>query len=800
LSTTRAGTGQVREPTDASGPETLLGARLRRIEDPPLLTGRGRFLDDIQLPRQLEMAVLRSPHPHARILGIDTAAARASAGVVDVLTGADLVGVAGPQPIVWQPIPGQLMTEGLALAVDRVLYVGHAVAAVAAADRYAAEDALELIEVEYEPLRPVLSTEDALAPGAPLLSGAGSSNLVAEATVPFGDAASAMAAAEVVVSGRFTMARLAGCPLETRGCVATWDPLSGELDIWLSSQAPQLAAELLAEVLGVPSHKVRVRLPDIGGGFGNKFDFYGEEVIAAVLARRTDRPVKFVEDRVESFAATVHARGQTMEFEMGADADGRIVALRGTMTTPLGAELGSTGIGPGWLGALSVAGPYAIPNVEVTYRGVLTNRSPIGSYRGWGQPQANFVHERLVARLARRLGIHANEVRRRNLPSAEAFPVTSFLSVLDSGDYQACLRACERAVEQRGWPARKRDAVPGRPLGIGFGFHIEGTAVGPSRAANLMGLRHSLFDEELVRVDSTGRVVVSTGLAPMGQGIKTALAQVAAATLGVSIDEVTVLSGDTAAMPYTGYGTGGSRGASVGGGAVLRAGTRLRERILRIAGEMLEASVDDLTIVGGVVSVLGSPEHKVTLAEIGDAAYRRPQGRLPEGEPYMLKERDVLDPQASSYSYGCTAVLVEVDRATGRTWVRDYLMVHDCGTVINEMIVDGQLHGGIAQGIGQALFEELVYDDTGDLITATFMDYPIPTARDVPRAHFEHMHTPSPAIPGGMKGVGEAGVIGAPAAVLSAIEDALADLRLELDQVPMTPGRLWDAMRAVDRS
>ncbi|TCK26370.1 carbon-monoxide dehydrogenase large subunit [Pseudonocardia endophytica] len=778
-------------------PPGLIGSRVRRQEDPRLLTGRGQFVDDVALPGMLEAAVLRSPHPHARITNVDVSEALALPGVFAVLTGEEVRDVcASPQPVVWRMIPDQRMTDQYALAVDKVRYVGQAVAVVAAVDRYVAEDALGLIEVDYEVLDAVVTLDDALAEDAPLLYEDWPDNVSCRQTIPKGDAAAAFAEADVVVSETLTYGRQMGTPLETRGAVMSWDPFTDRLEGWMSTQSPNLTRDLLGEVLGLPVERIRVRTPDVGGGFGNKFDFYGEEVLAALLSRRTGRPVKLIEDRLESFVANAHSREQRIEVSVAAKADGTITGLRGTVYAVLGGQLATVGIGPCWLSMAVMAGPYAIENIEATVVGVVTNRSPYGSYRGWGQPKANFAHERIIEKLAGELGMAANDVRRRNLIPPDAFPYASQVFFYDSGNYAECLDLAEKAVAERGW-AQRRDtaAEQGRSVGIGFSFHIEISALGPSKIMNQSGLQHSSFDEEVVRIDSSGGVVVRTGLSAMGQGIQTALAQVAAQTLGVPLDSVTVHHGDTETNPFTGYGTGASRGAALGGGALLRASTRLRDKVLRIAANILEASPDDLEITDGRISVAGTPGGpSVTMREIGDAAYRRLADKLPDGEDPTLEERDVLDPENVAFSYGTTAVLAEIDRETGRVTLLDYLLVHDCGTVINPTIVDGQIHGGATQGIGGALFEEIVYSPEGQPLTTTFMDYLIPTASEIPTFETVHMTTTADHIPGGFKGMGEAGTIGAASAITSAIENALPDLGLRLNRLPVTPPRLLQAM------
>jgi carbon-monoxide dehydrogenase large subunit len=606
----------------------LIGTRARRKEDPRLLTGRGTFIDDIKVPGMLEMAVLRSPLPHAEIVSIDTSEALRLPGVFDVVTGAEIAALSkAPMPMIHCFWPGQHMTNHYAMATDKVYYVGQPVAAVAAVDRYVAEDALELIEVEYEDLPAVASLDDALAQRAPKLYPDWPDNTSAHSVIAKGDAAQAFADAEVVVKATLHQGRQLACPLETRGCVASWDPATGELDVWLSSQAPHTARECLGEVFGEAAEKIRVRAPDLGGGFGQKFELYGEEVIAAVLSRRAGRPVKFTEDRLEHFVSSFHAREQRLEMELAATKEGRITGLRAHTTGVWGGVLSGLS-GALWFTAISATGPYDIANSEVTNDGVMTNRVPYGGYRGFGQPKANLIHERLIEMLARELQVPSNRLRHLNFVKPDAFPYQAPVMLYDNGRYSDCLTLAEDAVAGAGWEERKKAArADGRSLGIGYSFWVEATAPGPTKALNAAGLTVATFDEEVVRIDATGHVTVHTGHVGMGQGMHTALAQVTAEALEVPLDAVTVVAGDTDSCPYTGYGTGGSRSATTGGAALLAAAGRLKEKMTRIGAHLLEASEEDVVVENGVVSVAGAPDRGVTYAQIADAAYRRP-GRI----------------------------------------------------------------------------------------------------------------------------------------------------------------------------
>lgn len=780
-----------------------VGLRVKRIEDPRLLTGRGCFIDDLSLPGMLEAAVLRSPLAHALILSIDTQEAEAMDGVHAVLTGAELERLVQPQPVIYHLAEDQVKTNALAMATDRVRWVGQPVAAVVATDRFVAEDAIQTIFVDYEELASASSLEDAIAPDGPLLYDDIPGNVAATTRNIKGDVDTAFAEADVVVAEHFRLGRMLGCPLEPRGCVASWDPMCDELDIWLSTQAPHLARDLFGEVLNLPLHKIRVRVPDVGGGFGVKFDFFGEEIIASVLSRRVGgRPVKLVEDRLEAFTASGHAREVSVEASIALRTDGTILGVRGHVHGVLGGALATVGIGPPHGCAAHMLQGYRVPNADIRFTGVLTNRAPVTSFRGWGQPEGNFIIERLVHLAARELELEPSELRRRNLPAPDEFPYdTGIVYTFDSGRYADCVDLADATVRELNWPNLCEHArSEGRSVGIGTAFFVEGTAFGPSRALNRHGLRAAGFDTEMIRMDASGRITVHSGMNAMGQGVQTALAQVAAEAMGVPLDYVNVLAGEGSDSPFTGYGTGGSRGAAVGGGTLSVAAKKLRDKVERVAAFQLEADPADLVIEAGEIFVRGAPQRRLTMAQIGDAAHRRLDGLFPEGEEPSLEASHVFDPENQAWAYGAVAMLVEVDRETGVTDVLGCVFAHDCGTIINPMIVDGQIHGGVAQSIGQALYEDVVYDQDGQVRSATFADYLIPTASEIPRFTIREQHTPSPLIPGGMKGIGEAGVIPILAGVANAIDDALGDIGVRVTRLPATPPRLLDLIDAAQAS
>lgn len=783
------------DASDRSG----VGGTPPRRSDAALVHGATRFIDDIEPAGTLHVAMVRSPYAHAEIGAIDVGEALACEGVHDVLTGRELAAiVTGPQPVGWQQIDNQRPGPTWAMAVDKVRYCGQIVAAVVADSRALAEDGAELVEVDYEPLPTVMTVAEALRPDAPVLVPGWPDNVFASQTYTSGDIDAAFAAAPVRAAVSLAFGRQFGCPLETRGCVADWDH-TGRLELWINSQSPNRVREVIAEVIGLPVSAVRVRVPGIGGGFGSKANYYGEEIICSVLARRLHRPVKYIEDRVESFVATSHAREQEIDVEIAAERDGTIVGLRCRVDGVLGGEISSVGMGPVWLGAVGVSGPYRIPNLSLSVRGVMTNRTPYGSYRGWGAPKAAFIMERAIDRLADELGLSANEIRYKNLVSPEEMPYRNgIFATLDSGRYATCLRMVEERIVADGWARFQEEArAEGRLVGIGYACFVESTGVGPSRVMETLGVKQGGFDEAVVRMDSTGAITVFTGQTEMGQGMTTALAQVCADELNVSIDRVTVISGDTDACPYTGYGTGGSRVAAVSGVSTRAATAELKEQLLELAAHELEAAAEDIEIGETGAFVRGVPSQLVSLEQLAHAAYRALSG-VPDGSAPTLQGRSVFDPTGLTYSNGAAAAVVEIDPTTGMPVVHAFVMVDDCGTVINPQIVEGQLHGGIAQAIGGALLEELIYDEDGQPRTTTFMDYLLPTASEIPPFTIDHLETPAPGVPGGMKGVGEAGTIPPYPAIAGAVDDALGG-GFTIVRVPISAERILEQYEQLSR-
>lgn len=765
-----------------------VGATVRRHGDDALLTGRAAFIDDISPSGVLHVAMVRSPFPHAMIQSVEISKALEYPGVRTVLVGTDLIDMVVPQPVGWEHIDNQRPGPTYAMAIDRVRYTGQIVAAVVAGSRAQAEDAAERVMVEYDPLPAIMTIEQAMAPDTEPLVPGWTDNVFGSQTYEAGDVDQAFLEADIHVSENLYFGRQFGCPLETRGCVADWDRGSGRLEVWANSQSPNRLREVIAEVLDLSVADIRVRVPAIGGGFGSKANYYGEEILCCVLSRITGRPVKYIEDRRESFFATSHAREQRLHVELAAMNDGTIRGLRAEVIGVLGGEISSVGMGPVWLSAVSMPGPYRIPNASVTVTGVMTNRTPYGSYRGWGTPLAAFAMERMIERLARELSLDSLALRRKNYVRSDELPYhNGIFATLDSGDFEGALDRCEARLREDGWITFKEDArKSGRRVGIGYASFVEATGVGPSRVMSNLGIGQGGYDEAVVRMDSTGRVTVYTGQAEMGQGMSTTLAQLAAEELGIPSEEIRVVSGDTDACPYTGYGTGGSRALPVGGAAVAGAARELRTKILGIAASRLEADPNDLEIVKDAVQVRGVPDAGVPLRDVAHTAYRRLTD-MPEGTEPTLQGRYIYDPPALTYANGCAAAVVEVDGGTGAVQVLGYVIADDCGTVVNPQIVEGQLHGATAQAIGGALLEELVYGDDGQLRTTTFVDYQLPSSVEIPRIATEHLEHPSPHTPGGMKGVGEAGTIPAAPAIAAAVEDALADPRVFIRSMPIHP-------------
>jgi carbon-monoxide dehydrogenase large subunit len=771
-------------------PPGLIGAPVRRVEDHRLLTGRGRYVADLVLPGMLHAAFLRSPHAHARIIGIDGSAARRLPGVAMVATWKDLRAAVRPMRAMSR-MESYRATDMPALAADKVRYAGEAVAAVVAESRYLAEDALDLLQVDYEPLEAVSDPASASA-GGPLVHEEAGTNVLLSRSFSQGDVEAAFEAPAIVVGDRFRFHRHAAVAIENRTCLADYEAGTGMLTLWSSTQVPGMLREALGELLGLPAHGLRVVAPDVGGGFGVKSALYPEEIAVCALSRLLGQPVKWVGDRREDLLTSTQAWDEVIEAELSVSVAGAIRGLRARVV----ADVGAYSVYP-WTASIEVIqvisflpGPYRVPAYLGEARGVATNKAPMGPYRGVGRPVSTWVMEGLLDRAARRLGMDPVAIRLANVIRPGEFPYRSPSGIVwDSGSFAESLeRACEIAGyqqlrdEQRRRPAR-------RWLGIGVASYVELTGVGSAIPASPGADIATGTEGATVRVDSSGTVTAAFGLACHGQGHETSLAQVVAQELGVELHDVRVVHGDTGAGPV-GSGTYASRSAVIGGGAAILASRAVREKILQIAAHRLEADVRDLEQSGGVVSARGAPDRRLSLREIARSAYAGLK-RLPKDMEPGLEATRFYDPYIGTASNATHIAVVEVDLDLCAVSLQRYVVVEDCGRLINPLIVEGQAIGGVAQGVGAALLEEVVYGEDGQLLTGSLMDYLIPTATELPPVEVVHLEHPSPSTLGGFKGAGEGGTIGAPAAIANAVADALAPLRIEITELPITPERLF---------
>jgi carbon-monoxide dehydrogenase large subunit len=773
--------------------ERVFGQSLRRREDPRLVSGHGRYVDDVRLPGLLHLAFLRSPHANARVRRLAVDAAREQPGVVGVITGQDLVGMVNPVPCGWS-LPDMKVPEHPALALDAVRYVGDAVAAVVATDPYLARDAVDAIEVEYEALPAVVDQELALQPGAPLVHEALGTNLAFHWAIG-GDVEPALRQADRVVKLRLRNQRLIPNSIETRGVIAQPDAGTGDLTIWTSTQIPHLVRLLLSLTLGVPEHKLRVIAPDVGGGFGSKLYLYAEEMVVAAAARLLGAPVKWIEERGEAYRATIHGRDHIQDAELGVMQDGRIVGLRVHSYANVGAYLSTFAPGiPTVLFGVMVSGNYRIPEVAVTVDGVFTNTTPVDAYRGAGRPEATLLVERLVDCAAAELAMDPVELRRRNLIPPDAFPYEVATGVTyDSGNYEQTLNRALELVDYAGLRAEQaRLRTEGKYLGIGIANYVEISGLAPSHVLGAVGGGAGGWESATIRVAPTGKVTLLVGTSPQGQGHDTTFAQVVADGLGLPVEDVEVVHGDTAIVP-AGIGTFGSRSAATGGVAAALSVEKVRAKAKQIAAHLLEASEADIEFEAGKFFPRGSPERAKSFQDIALQAFLA--HNYPKDLEPGLDATTVYDPSNFTWPFGTHVAVVEIDADSGAPRLRRYLAVDDCGNVINPMIVDGQVHGGVVQGIGQALYEQAVYGEDGQLLTANLMKYAVPKASQVPSIETARTVTPSPVNLLGVKGTGEAGTIAATAAVVNAAVDALSGLGVRHLEMPMQPGRVWEAIQ-----
>jgi len=765
------------------------GAAVRRREDPRFLRGEGRFLDDVRVAGLLHVAFLRSPYAHAMIRAIRTERARAAPGVVAVFTFADLESWMKPLPLFGAPPPGLAaaiafeirQAPQFALCRDRARYVGEIVAMVVAESRARAEDAAEAIEVDWEPRSVVTDMRQAAEPGTPLVHEAWGTNVGVGFTHAIGDVEAAFARADLVMSETFHIQRYVGMPLESRGAVAVWDRRDGTLTTWNSTQVSHFVQQGLAGALGLPHHKVRVIAPDLGGGFGTKASGYPEDHLVPIAAIVLNRPVKWVEDRREHMMSAAHARHQVHAISLAAQRDGTIVGLRDRIWLDLGAY-NVWGIVLPYNTVAHLIGPHRIANMRVDVQAVTTHKTPNAPYRGAGRPETVFAMDRAVDRLARELRIDPAEIRRRNYIRSDELPYDFGMPyrdgnplVYDSGDFPAALEAALKAADYDEF-RRDQPALRARSIfrGIGISGYVEGTAIGP-------------FEGATVKVDLGGRVLVATGAVNSGQGHETSFAQVCADALDVPLEHVTVVGGDTATVPF-GVGTFASRSGVTAGNSIADACQQVRAKLVKAAAALLEAAPGDIEIEDGQAFVRGVRASAVPLARVVQASiptFARPGVASPDFEATAYHHVPTV-----TFASAVHVARVEVDVGTGHVTLLRYVVAHDCGKVINPLIVEGQVHGGVAQGVGGALYEEMVYDEQGQLLTGSLMDYLVPTAMELPPLETVHLEFPSPRNPLGMKGLGEGGAISPPAAIANAIEDALEPFGVRITATPVSPARL----------
>ncbi len=789
-----------------------VGQRVKRTEDPRLIKGLAHYVDDIGLPGMLHVAFVRSVYAHARINSIDTSAALATPGVVAVYTGADVADKIGQVPCAGA-LPDLKVPDHRVLAQDKVYFMGHPIAAVVAKDRYVARDAAELVMVDYEELPVVTDVEEAAKGGTVIHEGFGD-NIAYRLTSGEGDIDAAFAAADRTVKQRVLHQRLAPIAMEPRGVLARYFPGEEELTLWSSTQIPHLMRTQVALMIGMPENKLRVITPEVGGGFGSKLNVYAEEALLGWISMQLNKPVKWIETRRENMQATIHGRGQLGDVEIAFKNDGTLTGLRYSVFADLGAyhQLLTPAIPT--LTGLMLSGAYKIPAIQMNITACFTNKMATDAYRGAGRPEATYIVERALDLVAVDLGMDPAEVRRKNFPGKHEFPFHTATGLdYDSGDYEAAL---DKAQQIAGYDKLREDQKKardeGRLIGIGVSTYVEICALGPSQAMPAGG-----WESATVRIEPTGKVTILTGASPHGQGQETSFAQIAADELGVNINDVTVIHGDTGVVQY-GIGTFGSRATAVGGTAVFVAIEKLKEKANKIAAHMLQADASRVSFEGGKYSLqkaaaaaatgvsdpvvpvgqapagaLPEPETEgkssLTIQEIALAAHIA-KDLPPDTEP-GLSATYFFEPKNFTFPFGTHIAVVEIDRETGDIKFLRYVAVDDCGKVINPLLVDGQVHGGIVQSIGQAMYEEVVYNEDGQLVTGTLMDYAVPRASHIPNFELDRTETPSPVNPLGVKGVGEAGTIGATPAIVGAIVDALSPFGVKHLDMPIKPENVW---------
>jgi carbon-monoxide dehydrogenase large subunit len=777
----------------------IIGARVKRTEDPRLLTGLGAYVDDRQLQRVLHVAFRRSDHSHARIRAIDCSAARAAPGVVAVFTADDLEGLVKPV-VATSRMAGYYATPIFPLARGKVRYVGEAVVATVAESRYQAEDAQELIAIDFEPLPVVIDPEEAARPGAPLLHDEAGTNVLLSREFKRGDVDAVMESAPVRVKGRFRMHRKTAVAIEPRACLAEYEPGREALSLFSATQIPGIVRDALAAALDMPGHRLRVVAPDVGGGFGGKGSLYPEEIFVCAAARRLGRTVKWTSDRMEDLTASSQAFDEIVDAELGLDRDGHAIALRADVI----GDVGAYSIYP-WTAALEpvqvvsfLPGPYRIQHYRGRVRGVATSKAPTGPYRGVGRPISTFVMERLMDTAAARIGLDPKEIRLRNLVGTAELPYKAASGIVwDKSGFQECLNAACGAIGYDALRARQAEArAAGRWFGIGIACYAELTGIG-SRISVAPGMPINTGTEtSVIRIDSTGAVTASFGIASHGQGLETTLAQIVAGHLGARLEDIRIMQGDSSAVAG-GTGTYASRSMVLAGGAATLAAQAVREKIFNAASHLLEAAPADLVAEDGKVSVAGT-DRSVTFREIARAVYSE-MGRLPPDARDELAATKTYDPVFGTTTSATHIATLDIDPETYEIRFDRFIVAEDCGRLVNPLIVDGQVRGGVAQGIGAALYEQVVYDDQGQIHTASLVDYLVPSACEIPAMKVIHLESESPTTLGGFRGMGEGGTIGAPAAVANAVTDALSPLGIEINELPVTPERLFRLIAAARR-
>lgn len=785
------------ETVSGSRPK-VSGTRMKRREDQRMITGKGTFTDDIRFPDTLYAAFLRSPYAHAAIKAVHTESAAQIPGVMGIFTGRDLKDKMNPIPTAWHvPNADQKDTPYYAVAHDKARYVGDPVAVVVAKSPYIASDALDAIEVEYDILTAVSDPEKAVVPGAPEIYEGITNNVALDWKFMGGDG-SVFENADLIIKERLKNQRLQPSAMETRSAVASYDPGRDETTMWMTSQNPHVHRFLFSSVMGIPENRLRIISPDVGGAFGSKIACYGPEAVLLYLTRHFEKPVKWTEDRRENFQSTTHGRDHVHYVEMAAKNDGTILGIRVKVYSNLGGWISTVAPGvPTILSVLMYSGQYKMKAVECEVIGVLTNTMAVDAYRGAGRPEATFIVERMVDNLARKLDMDPADLRRMNYIGKDEFPYTTAAGTgYDSGDYHAALDKALNLIDYRKQvEENKRLRKEGRLVGTGIGSYVEMSGAGPSKAVRATGYALGLWESATVRVHPSGKVTVLTGSHPHGQGEETTFAQLVSDELQVPYDDVEIVHGDTQAVPF-GMGTYASRTTPVGGGAIALACRKLMNKATAIAAHMLGAGPEEVAYEEGRFHSTGNVQRKITMAEVGFAAYSAAFEHLPDGMEPGLEATSYYDPVNFVFPFGAHVCNVELDPETYEVKIKRYVAVDDCGPQLNPMIVEGQIHGGIVQGLAQALYEESVYDENGNLITASLADYAVPTAVEIPRFETAYTVTPSPHNPTGAKGVGESGTIASVPALVNAVLDALSEYGITNIDMPLKPENIWKAVRA----